>query len=106
MVESDRKLPPRGKSNLTRYEPGRISLCFIGLFSERTPSNFINPTSILTTPLILVFNHAPGFEINTKNKEAIRQLYNFREKLTAELIEYYKLNKSTIYYVLIYNTLK
>jgi hypothetical protein len=50
-----------------------------------------------------VFNHAPGFEINTKYKEAIRQLYGFREKSTAELMERYKLGKTTIHYVLEYN---
>jgi hypothetical protein len=30
-----------------------------------------------------VFNHALGFEIATKYKEAIWELYGFREKLTA-----------------------
>jgi hypothetical protein len=47
-----------------------------------------------------VFNHAPGFEIATKHEEAIRELHGFREKSTAELIERYKLDKSTIYRVL------
>jgi hypothetical protein len=47
-----------------------------------------------------VFNHAPGFEIATKHEEAIRELHGFREKSTAELIECYKLGKSTIYRVL------
>jgi hypothetical protein len=47
-----------------------------------------------------VFNHAPGFEITTKHKEAIRELHGFKEKLTTELIERDKLGKSTIYRVL------
>jgi hypothetical protein len=56
-----------------------------------------------TTPLPLVFNHALGFEIDTKHKEAIRQLYNFGEKSTAELIVHYKLSKSTIHHALAYD---
>jgi hypothetical protein len=56
-----------------------------------------------TTPPPLVFNYASGFEINTKHKEAIRQLYGFGEKSTAELMERYKLGKSTIHCVLKYN---
>jgi hypothetical protein len=64
-------------------EPSRISLCFPGPFSERTPPNFINPTNMPTTPPPLVFNHAPGFEIETEHKNAIRELYSFGEKSNA-----------------------
>lgn len=56
-----------------------------------------------TTPPPLVFNHATGFEIDTKHKEAIRQLHGFGEKLTAELMGRYKLSKSTIHHVLAYD---
>jgi hypothetical protein len=56
-----------------------------------------------TTPPPLVFNHAPGFEIDTKHKEAIRQLHGFGEKSTAELMKRYKLGKTTIHRVLEYD---
>jgi Mor family transcriptional regulator len=47
-----------------------------------------------------VFDHVPGFEITTKHKEVIRELHGFGEKSTTELIERYKLGKTTIYRVL------
>jgi transposase len=56
-----------------------------------------------TTPPPFVFDHVPGFEIATKYKEAIRELYSFGEKSTAELMERYKLGKTTIYHILAYN---
>ena len=56
-----------------------------------------------TTPSPLVFNHALGFEIATKHKEAIRELHGFGEKSTAELMERYKLGKTTIHRILAYN---
>jgi hypothetical protein len=46
-----------------------------------------------TPPPPFVFDHVPGFEIATKYKEAIRELYSFGEKSTAELMERYKLGK-------------
>jgi transposase len=54
-----------------------------------------------TTPLF-EFNHAPGFEIQTKHKEAIRQLYSFGHKSVEELIDRYKLSKTTIRQILGY----
>ncbi len=51
----------------------------------------------------LEFNHLPGYEIETKHKEAISQLYGFKGKSTEEVIARYKLSKSTIYYILHYN---
>ena len=59
-----------------------------------------------TTPPPLVFNHALGFEIDTKHKEAICQLYSFGEKSTMELIERYKLGKTIIHRVLEYDALE
>ena len=49
-----------------------------------------------TTPPPLDFDHKPGFEIATKHKNAIRELYGFGEKSTAELMARYKLSKSCI----------
>ena len=54
-----------------------------------------------TTP-IFDFQHEPGFEIPTKHKEAIRQLYTFGGKSVKELMERYRLSKSTIRQVLGY----
>ena len=56
-----------------------------------------------TTPSPLVFNHALGFEIATKHKEVIRELHGFGEKSTTELMERYKLGKTTIHRVLEYD---
>ena len=50
-----------------------------------------------------MFNHAPGFEIATKDKEAIRELHGFGEKSTEQLMTRYKLRKSTIRRVLEYD---
>jgi predicted deacetylase len=54
-----------------------------------------------TTPP-LEFNHAPGFEIPTKHKEAIRQLHDFGHKSVKEFIARYKLSKTTIRQILGY----
>jgi hypothetical protein len=51
-----------------------------------------------TTPPPFVFDHIP-----TKHKEAIRELHGFEEKLIAELMEYYKLGKTIIHRVLVYD---
>jgi hypothetical protein len=48
------------------------------------------------TPPPLDFDYKPGFEIRTKHKEAIRQLYGFGGKLVKELIERYSLSRTTI----------
>jgi hypothetical protein len=53
-----------------------------------------------------VFDHVPGFEIATKHKKAIREFYGFGEKSTAELMERYKLGKTTIHRVLAYDILE
>jgi Mor family transcriptional regulator len=58
------------------------------------------------TPLPLDFNYFPSFEIQTKHKEAIRQLDGFGGKITKELIARYKLTKLSIYYILSYNHLE
>jgi hypothetical protein len=51
----------------------------------------------------LVFDHQPGDEIPTKHKEAIRQLYGFAKVLIERLMEQYKLGKSTITKILMYD---
>jgi transposase len=56
----------------------------------------------LRTPLPLDFDHQPGFDILTKHKNAIRELYGFGEKSTAQITERYKLSKTTIYQILDY----
>ncbi len=80
-------------------EPGGIKSVFLA----RALPNFINPTTIPTT---LKFDHKKGFEIETEHKNAIRELHGFWEKLTEQLIERYKLGKSTIHHVLGYDTTK
>jgi hypothetical protein len=52
----------------------------VRVFSERTIINLMPPA---TPPLD--FNHLPGEEIETKHKEAIRQLYGFG-KIPVELL--------------------
>ena len=54
-----------------------------------------------TTPPF-VFNHAPGFEIETKHKEAIRQLYSFAKIPIEQIMERYRLSKSTVIQILGY----
>ena len=44
----------------------------------------------------LNFDHQPGVEIETKHKEAIRQLYGFGGKPVEELMTQYELSKTTI----------
>jgi hypothetical protein len=58
-----------------------------------------------TTPP-LDFNHLPGEEIETKHKEAIRQLYSFAKILVKLLITRYELPRSTIKKILRYDALK
>jgi hypothetical protein len=55
-----------------------------------------------TIPPPLDFDHKPGFEIPTKHKEAIRQLHGFTGKSVEELMDQYRLSKSTIVYILLY----
>jgi hypothetical protein len=50
----------------------------------------------------LDFDHKPGFKIPTKHKEAICQLYGFAGKSVKELMDRYRLSKSTIVYILSY----
>jgi transposase len=59
-----------------------------------------------TTPPPLKFDHKKGFEIETEHKNAIRELHGFGEKSTEQLMERYKLGKSTIHRVLGYDTTK
>jgi len=58
-----------------------------------------------TTPP-LDFDHEKGFEIPTKNKEAIRELYGFGKVLAAALQIRYKLGESTIRRILNYDAPK
>jgi len=58
-----------------------------------------------TTPP-LVFNHNEGEEIETKHKEAIRQLYSFIKVLVKLLMTQYKLRRSTIEKILRYDALE
>jgi Mor family transcriptional regulator len=55
-----------------------------------------------TTPPPLDFDYQPGFEIATKHKEAIRQLHGFAGKSVKELMDRYKLSKSSIVHILSY----
>jgi hypothetical protein len=55
----------------------------------------------LITPS-LDFDHEPGYEISTKHKEAIRQLYSFVKILIEELIDRYHLKYITIIKILKY----
>jgi hypothetical protein len=55
------------------------------------------------TPPPLDFDHKPGFEITTKHKETIRQLYDFARVSICIIIDRYKLAKSIIRYILSYN---
>jgi transposase len=57
-----------------------------------------------TTPPPPGFNHLPGFEIETEHKNAIRELYSFGKKTTPELMQRYKLGRSTIHRILDYET--
>ena len=56
-----------------------------------------------TTPPPLDFDHQKGFEIPTKHKEAIRQLYYFAKVPIGALEVRYKLSNSTIRRVLDYD---
>ena len=55
-----------------------------------------------TTPK-LDFEHLPGFEVPTKHKEAIRQLYGFAKIPVERLMARYKLPKSTILKIIAYD---
>jgi len=48
-----------------------------------------------TTPP-LDFDHKPGYEIPTKHKEAIRQLYGFAKVPIELLMDWYHLSRLTI----------
>ncbi|RFU32986.1 hypothetical protein B7463_g3340, partial [Scytalidium lignicola] len=57
---------------------------------------------IPTTPP-LDFDHEKGYEIPTKHREAIRQLYSFAKIPIERLIEHYKLKHTTIVKILNYD---
>jgi transposase len=57
----------------------------------------MNPTTPPLTPL------RPGFEITTKHKEAIRQLYGFAKVPIERLMAQYKMSRTTILQILAYN---
>ena len=57
----------------------------------------------MNTPPPLDFDHLKGYEIPTKHKEAIRQLYWFSKVLRAVIGRRYNLGKSTIRRILIYD---
>lgn len=59
-----------------------------------------------STPPNLDFDHLPGFEIATKHKEAIRQLYWFAKVPKLQLQARYNLGESTIRRILMYKTPK
>jgi len=58
-----------------------------------------------TTPP-LEFNHLPGQEIETKHKEAIRQLYGFAKVPVERLMTRYGLARSTVEKILRYDAPK
>jgi hypothetical protein len=51
----------------------------------------------------LQFDHKPGFEIETGDKKAIRELYGFAKKSIPALMDRYKLGYTTICRVLQYD---
>jgi hypothetical protein len=51
----------------------------------------------------LQFDHKPGFEIETGDKKAIRELYGFVKKSIPDLMSRYKLGYTTICRVLQYD---
>ena len=51
----------------------------------------------------LQFDHKPGFEIETGDKKAIRELYGFAKKSIPALMDRYKLGYTTICHVLQYD---
>ena len=55
-----------------------------------------------TTPPSLDFDHKKGFEIPTKHKEAIRQLYRFGKVPIPFLMQRYGLGDTTIKKILLY----
>jgi hypothetical protein len=55
------------------------------------------------TPPFLNFDYQKGFEISTKYKKAIYQLYNFANILTGNILDCYKLARSTVKQILSYN---
>jgi transposase len=57
-----------------------------------------------TTPPPLQFSHQKGFEIETEHKNAIHELHGFGEKSNAQLMDRYKLGRSTIHRILDYET--
>jgi hypothetical protein len=59
-----------------------------------------------TTPPPLDFDHEKGYEIETKHKEAIRQLYWFIKVPIYQLETRYKLGNSSIRRVLSYDYLE
>jgi hypothetical protein len=86
--------------DLIRNEPTEVSLGFQA--SLRFVAHQQLKTMDPTTPLPLDFDHKPGFEIPTKHKEAIRQLHGFAGKSIKELMDRYKLSKSSIVHILLY----
>jgi hypothetical protein len=59
---------------------------------------------LLNTPLLLDFKYTKGFEIRTKHKEAIRQLYWFRKVPICALMLRYNLRDTIIRKILSYLT--
>jgi transposase len=55
------------------------------------------------TPPPLEFDYQKGFEIPTKYKEAIRQLHDFASVPTGDILNRYKLARSTVKQILNYN---
>ena len=77
-------------------------MLLVSLASTHLSISTTLPT-IPTIPPNLKFDHLPDFEIETEYKNAIRELHSFGKKITPELIQYYKLDRLTIYRILGYD---
>jgi len=84
-------------------EPAKICLCASG--SRHTSPRPHSPISSIMAPTTppLDFDHEKGFEIPTKNKEAIRELHSFGKVPATALKIRYKLRESTIRRILNYD---
>ncbi|KAF4632149.1 hypothetical protein G7Y89_g5977 [Cudoniella acicularis] len=96
--------PPSFIREVSTQTSGSASVRLIVLVKVTTLTSVFR--AFATPDLPLVFNHAPGFEIETKHKEAIPQLYAFGKKSIEEIMEHYGLSKSTIIQILGYPALE
>ena len=83
------------------YEPAATSLWITGHLRDATPSkNTLKMTTPSTPPMP---DHIPGHEIETKHKEAIRQLYKQAHFAPSHLSALYNIGISSINRILRYD---